>query len=602
MTNRVTRVGLAVLVALLSLPAAAASAYADPTTGTITGRITRPDGSPAPTAFVQISDPNFVNPSVSVRPDQNGVYTAPDLVPGTYIVQVSDTGFNQYAHGKARSWLADRFTVTAGQTTTVDEQLLHTGRLQVTVTEHTGAPANAGVSLIDPATGLFAEGGRLDANGQIVIEALVGSYQVEITPFLADGNPDFFRKQWLHGKTSREEADLVVITAGGFGVETEQLITPGSITVTARDAGTGEALADFCAGAAASQGCSGGTGTVTLTGIQPGVWRVFAYTEDGRYFSGEIEATVVSGQTVPVSLALERATVIQTTIVDAATGAPIEGACVGLIDARSTLLPDGMGACSDASGRLVAGSMQGGRYRMFVMPPTGSGYGAQWVGVHGGTGVPEKARTIAAADGAIVTVPPVRLDRAGTITGSVVSETGNPFSFGFVSIHSYSDGAGPSYGSMVDENGRYTIDWLGPYEWALVFNATGHARQWSGFTTDRRDAKKLKVRNGQTTTFDIRLKVGTVLRVATVDRDGEPVQLEVNAFDAGSGETLGRVDSPGHQGFLHVLGGSLVKVRWDDFEANRSGWYDNDADFAHAKPVWIPGRGTKTITIVIPPA
>jgi len=311
---------------------------------------------------------------------------------------------------------------------------------------------------------------------------------------------------------------------------------------------------------------------------------------------------VVSGQTVEASLALVRATVIVTTIVDAATGAPIEGACVGLIDARTAVLPDGLGSCSDANGRVVSGSMQGGAYRMFVMPPSDSGYGAQWVGVHGGTGVPEKARTIRAADGEVLVTPPVKLDRAGAITGSVVSETGDPFFFGFVSIHSYSDGAGPSFGSMVDEDGRYTIDWLGPYEWALVFNATGHARQWSGTTTDRTHAKKIKVRSGQTTTFNARLKVGTLLTVKTVNPAGDPVEAEVNAVDTGSGETLGRAAGADNVLSIRVLGGSRVKLHWADFNTERSGWYDNDADFAHAKPIWIPGRGTKSITLVIPPA
>lgn len=86
-----------VAVSVLTVPR---PAFADPTTGAISGVITRPDGSPAggEQIFVQRFSPDLVYRSATS--DATGAYTVPDLPAGDgYQVGVQRQPGPQYAHG-----------------------------------------------------------------------------------------------------------------------------------------------------------------------------------------------------------------------------------------------------------------------------------------------------------------------------------------------------------------------------------------------------------------------------------------------------------------------------------------------------------------------
>jgi hypothetical protein len=231
-----------------------------------------------------------------------------------------------------------------------------------------------------------------------------------------------------------------------------------------------------------------------------------------------------------------------------------------------------------------------------VQAPAGSGYGAQWVGRSGGVGTATRARTVRVNAGGTATVPTIRLDRAGTISGVVRSETGRPVPFGTVSLHAFGR-AGASFSEDLDAEGRYRIDWLGPYEWPLLFSVADHARQWSGGQADRRRAKEIRVRSGRTTTYSPTLTVGTVLTGTVTNASGQPLAAEFDLRNAATGEPMGGGFSPAGTYRSLVLGGQDVKLNW--FAAERSGWYDNASDFASATRVRIPRSGTKTLNLVL---
>jgi uncharacterized surface anchored protein len=413
--RRLGAVTVAVLVAALG---AAAPAQAEPTTGSISGHVTRPDGSPAPYESVFANDVNSENPGGAAVTDENGFYFIVDLVPGSYRVSIPRGSQTQYAHGKTSSSTADVFVVAAGQVTTVDEQLLGVGTLQIAVTEPDGAPARGEVSLHNLDNN-FGNSARLDESGQASLGVLPGEYKIQVVPAIPDDpdNLDYALAQWLHGKTSFGQGEVFRVTPDTTTTVTERLLTPGSVTVTARDSIDGSPVAAFCAGAAGREGCSGGSGSVNLTGLLPGTYELNVFPEDRRYLPAESTVTVVAGETVPAVVDLVRAGTITTTVVDAATGQQVADACMTPVAAGTGRLAGGRGYCSDAEGRITLGPLHPGAYNLFVMPPSGSGYGAQWVGSNGGTGDVTQAREVTVQPGAVAVVPPAKLDQAGTIAG-----------------------------------------------------------------------------------------------------------------------------------------------------------------------------------------
>jgi hypothetical protein len=579
---------------------AAAPAQAEATTGTISGHVTRPDGSPAAGEWIFAEDVSFEHPGGSAVTDESGFYSIPDLDPGSYQIRIPRGSLQQYAHGKVQGQPADLFTVAAGAVTTVDERLLALGTLQLTVTEYDGTPARGEASV--HLNGQWFAGATLSESGEASIEVFAGEYMVSVTPaFVGDPtNLNYARNQWLYGKASEEQADVVVVAPETTTAVTEQLLTPGSVTVTARDSIDGSAIADFCVSAPGRWECSDGSESVRLANISTGAQTLGVYPQSDRYFSTDTTVTVLAGENVDVVVTLERAGRITTTVVDATTGQPVADTCIATAKAGGPL-PDGAGYCSDAEGRVTVGALRKGAYNVFVKPYPGSGYGAQWVGSNGGTGNQAQARVVSVDPVADAVVPPIKLDRAGTIAGVVTSAaTRRPVTSGYVSLSAWGR-VGPGFSSEIDGSGHYTLDWLGPYEWPLVFTTDDHARQWSGGVADRRDAKKIRVQAGKTTTYNEALKVGTVWTGRFTDAAGNPVEISFDAYNAATGDQMGGGDTLDGAYRTLILGPQTIKVKWSPSGSPvpYERWYDDAVDFEHAAPVDVPRKGTLTLNMVV---
>jgi hypothetical protein len=585
-----------VAVAVLTIPG---TASADPTTGTITGLITGPDGAPAAGEVVHIDRSTWPPVSWTATTDSTGTYSVADLPPADgYRVSVNRPAGRQYAHGKTDSNLADQFTVTSGGTTTVNERLLPVGTFTLTLTEWTGQPApSAQVILTDQGRG-YSASGLTDAAGHITLTVFAGPFEVLLMPKGASGGLNFAREQFLHGKVRPEKPDVITVAPDGVTTVAEQLLQPGGLAITARDAVTGAPVSDFCVSHTSGGGCATGTGPVTVTDIRPGPFSLLVYTNDGDYLMADPAPVVVGGQTTPYTADLRPAGRLATTIVAADTGAPLEGACVALVKAGTGNLPDDTSDCSDASGTLTAGRIEPGDYHVFVRAPAGSGYGAQWVGQSGGVGTATRATTVTVTGAATATFPTIRLDRAGTISGVLRSEAGVPIAWGTVSLHSFGQGGGaPSFTADVDSTGAYRFDWLGPYEWPLLFAVQEHAWQWSGGQADRRRATGIRVRAGQTTTYSPTLRVGTVLTGTVTNAAGQPLPAQLRLRNTATGELMGSGYTEADTYRCLVLGPQDVKLNW--FSGEQGGWYDNAGDFASATRIPIPRGGTKTLNLVL---
>jgi hypothetical protein len=351
----------------------------------------------------------------------------------------------------------------------------------------------------------------------------------------------------------------------------------GDITVTATDASNGKRIADICAFAGQAAGCSGGSGSVRLTGLPAGPVEVRVSSPEGRFFVGRRTVTVVGGRTVRARLALKPAASIATVVRDAVTDRGVEEACVSPIRRPGGMITPSRGICSDEEGVLHIGPLQAGDYTLFVSPPEDVGdYGAQWVGRAGGTGNQAEAMVIHATIGRVTTIPSIRLDPAGAVSGRLTVRPGGPAAtHGWVGITAFEPTLGRAFGVEADADGRYTLGGLGPYRWPLYLEAAGKPSQWSGTAPNRTKATPVQVGLGTTTRFDAVLVDGATVTGRTT-ATGAIVAREV-----GTGDVVGTAVATNGRYTMRVLGRQTVRI-----------------DFGNGHltgPVDIPRTGMKTV-------
>ena len=248
-----------------------------------------------------------------------------------------------------------------------------------------------------------------------------------------------------------------------------------------------------------------------------------------------------------------------------------------------------------------------GTQNLFVWAPFNSDYGHQWVGTNGGTGAQAKARLITLRPGQTVSVPPIRMDHAGKISGVVTdTATGASLQSAVVGLSSMSSGAGPTRSHVfTDAQGRYTIENLGPYSWTLFAGRFGYASEFSGSTPNRFLAKGVKVTTGQAATHNIGLSKGTRLRGTVTGPNGEAAGLfgaRITVINALTGDVMGDNDTAANSTYdAGVLGPQVVKLQYfaNIIGAQYIGFYRDSGDLAHATPVVIPASGSKTVNVTV---
>src|SRR5690606_6524554 len=204
--------------------------------------------------------------------------------------------------------------------------------------------------------------------------------------------------------------------------------------------------------------------------VPVGTHRIGFASADGYSYRDTASVTVVEDEVAEVTLTFHPKARVDTTVVDAATGEPVEGVC--LIPATTTqfILPEFCPQVSGPDGHVTVEIDRGGTYQFLAWPRDAEGYGAQWVGHHGGTGFQLAAARVTVAEGGVASAPVVRMAPAGTIAGTVTLPDGTPATSGSVRIGNDPFNVGGGLGGVpIDEQGHYTIDGLGPYEWPLLF-------------------------------------------------------------------------------------------------------------------------------------
>ena len=466
---------------------------------------------------------------------------------------------------------------------------------------------NVQVTLYDAVTRQYQGAATTDATGSYAVARLdvARTYRIEFV------TPDFVR-QWAHHRTSFETADAFAVAAGQDTVVDETALPTGTLVITAVDKVTGAPVPQFYSEAVGESGGRSGnteTGSLTLTNVLPGDYSVVVYPDD-LHFSTNTTSTVVADRTTEVELRLDPAAALETTLVDAATNAPVADACIQPV-AELDVLGLYLHNCSGPDGRVRAGRLTGGSYRIFAKPADGV-HGAQWVGANRGTGSRYLATVVEATPGQVTAVPPIRLDLAGSIAGTVTdAATGRPVPSMCAFPHATGTGAGPEPGPHCsDAQGHYTIGGLGPYHWPVEFvgdyTNEAYAWQWSGGRPNQLVAQPTRVRVGWTSTVDARLAAGATVRGRVLTADGTPATGHVEVVNALTGDPATVHAFTDENGYyeLRSLAGQFVRIRFTTaYPDERTFWYRDASGFHTATPVWVPSGGATTgIDLTIPNA
>ncbi|WP_157368225.1 carboxypeptidase-like regulatory domain-containing protein [Alloactinosynnema sp. L-07] len=451
---------------------------------------------------------------------------------------------------------------------------------------------NAGVSIFDM-TQTLRGWGVTDVDGWIRITNVpVGDYKILFR------SPSG-RTQWATQKSDFATADPIAIQAGVETVHREISLPTGGIDLTVRDARTAEPTVGAClstlSGPMPIRGCTNGAGRLVISQVTVGTYTLLVTPPQG-YLTETLHDVVVSeDHTTALAVAATKAARLAFTMRDKATGTPVSGACVTLVEAGARGVVGTESICADDQGLVRFDGMRPGRHRAFVRA-TDSVHGSQWVGVHGGTGNIDRAKWIEAVAGQTAHTA-VDLDRAGTISGTVTAaRDGRP-------VHGLCPtvtpaGPSPSQPAGVTctaADGRYTISGLGPYDWRPQFpDYTGaYAWTWSGGAAHRLDARAITVYSGRNRTVDVRLAdAGTVTgRLIGATRPSE--SIVVRAFNDRTGDYAapeGRI-LPGPEYVLTGLGSQKLVITYLASVA---------PDVACSGPVEVEAGGVAQLDLVVP--
>lgn len=500
---------LAPALTLLIIVGLAAPAYAEET-GTISGQVVDSKGEPAwhTTVDVFFTSGMYFD---SAFVEHDGAYTVGDLRPGDYKLKFRSSTGSQYAHQKATFAEAQTFTVTAGQTTTVDETLLPGGVLELTVTDSaTGRPVD---------------------------------------------------------------------------------------NVCAKLSGT------------IDEKCGATNGVLRLTDVPNGKHTVILRAPDGLHRGQRLsDVEIKLAETTKVAVKLEPSAAITTLVRDAKTKQPAVFACVYPLTLNFGQQGYGENCRykTGHDGKVVIGELPADTFTLLVVP-FGGGHGIQWVGYRGGTGDQYQARRIYTTIGRSSEVPPVEMDQAGSLTGTLTeAATGKPIESGLACasvLPEVADFSRPAGARCAGDGGRYEVDGLGPYEWPVQFTAAygRFAWHWSGNVPDRTRASKVKITAGQTATADTKFNAPTKVTGRLLNQDGTAANdADIYAFNARTGDLAGPVARYWYSPYeLEGLTTEQIKIYYQT-RGRPDGWYENKRDFRTATPVAVREGETRTIDLVVP--
>ena len=392
-------------------------------TGTLTGLVTNPAGSPLLDASVSVG-------SATVTTDTTGTYTIPNLPAGTVTVMASLTGY------KSGSTTA---TITAGNTTTANTIVLTPINL-----------GNVAGTVISSAGGAIT-GATVRSQGVSAVTDSGGNYTLNNLP----AGPA-----------------TVTATATGFQTGSVNVTVTSGTTVTAPAItlvpGTGAVsgtVTDSSGApiAGASVGFGGGTtttnsaGSYTLTGIPVGTIQLVASATG--FQSSTQNVTIQGGVTTTANFTLAPASTPSTgtitgKVTNIATGGVVSGATVSWSGGSTTANSSGVYTLSN----VTAGSQ---------------------IGTAKATGFLARSNTVSVTGGSTVTSN-FQLSAAGKLNIKVTAADGTVVSGATVTIKG--GVIATTVTGTTNASGIFTSPWIALGSYTVTVSKTGHTTQSKGAT------------------------------------------------------------------------------------------------------------------------
>lgn len=572
-------------------PACSTPGHATADPGIVSGTVTAEStGQPVAGACVTVFDLDL-NEVGSSCADADGRYEIAGVAEGYYKVRAAAAGYAvMWSYGKGSALAAEPQYLPGARDFALRQG---SGVVRGRVTE-VGAPvAGARVSITD-VDQQWLSTVETAADGTYRFEALTpDNYQVQVT--LGD------RSQWVPQKTNIFDAATFPVADDEVTVVDEVLLPYKSLRVTAVDETTGAPVADACSllsggGLSDRQACAGPDGVILYENLPP-LGSYDLGVSVATHWGANIEGVTLSEEVTELPVRLRPAASIMTTVRDAATQAPLERICVDLytVPVVGVLDRDYIYYCSDSSGKLAIGPLQPGEYQLLVKP-LDERYGMQWVSASGGTGDLRQATVVSAEVGTPVSIPPIEMDPAGTISG-VVTDRASGAPLGLVCVYPFAvdPRIGLGFGQNCSRNGGvYTISGLGPYEWPVEFfdSRGNYATQWSGDKPDRFAATPVQVRPNDTVTANAALDPAGIISGRTLNQQGTPEFGYVTTYNARTGDILDWTSSPPNETGEYAINGLATQDVKIQYYVEVDCWHRDAADFASATPVPVTAGQT----------
>lgn len=330
---------------------------------------------------------------------EDGTYTVDGLQPGTdYVVWFGDYNgryTSEYAYDTTNYDEATRFTIVAGETVTVDEELRPSASITGTVTD-----ATTGDVVPDVCIMATTEPEGWDTPGFACTDE-TGSYRMTGVPdgdyYVSGESTSGAHPRTWYPSTVDPAAAVTVHATAGQDTTADLVLSPAAyVSGTVTSAATGEPLAGVCVyGVRPSDGtflraggqstCTDESGQYTVGGLPSGDVKVFFNPTDNELLSQwaygqSSEATaalvpVVAGQTTgDVDAAIVAGGRIAGRVTNAKTKKPVEGVCatVGVYSHRSG--ENGtqwQSACTGPDGTYEMRGLPTGSYTVQFYDPDG---------------------------------------------------------------------------------------------------------------------------------------------------------------------------------------------------------------------------------------
>ncbi|MFI5912453.1 carboxypeptidase regulatory-like domain-containing protein [Dactylosporangium sp. NPDC051541] len=331
-------------------------------TGSIAGRLTNADGSPAAgtnLAVIQDSRSFYGNATT----DADGRYRVDNLLLDDYTVGFyGSTGVQQFAHRTLDPNAAARIPVRDGQVTTVDEVFLPKGKIRVVAHDATTGAALSGFCA--SYTILTWVGGCTDGTEVVLNDVFVGAYNLEVQ---IDDRRHFSVPSVPVTVAAGQTAGIDVGLRLGAAVNATMVKRSGGAATDGcvQAARVGGAFSSSPYGYCSDWQANPVTGKALLGPLEPGTYQVFAQPRDpalGLQWVGAAggtgdrdaaaQFTVAAGDVLNLPVVrFDPGGTIQGKVTDVAGGAPLPYSCVWVAALPSTF--NGSGDCpafTDADG------------------------------------------------------------------------------------------------------------------------------------------------------------------------------------------------------------------------------------------------------------